>query len=161
MNIQGRKKAVRNQNKQIRLKSSKKLVLLQTTSTTLLAMFSSEDRKSFPSHERVKNAQLPIQTGPGIFLIMHWRSQSMYVSSPLLLALLVPITSGLLLTASAPISSSTPCQAGPQPQARYRWRRPPLPVLIHFVDCKIVGPGNYPKRIFAQLQIFGVNFANI
>ena len=70
-------------------------MLLQTTCTILLAMFSSEDRKSFRSHERVKNAQLPIQAGPGIFIIMHWRSQSMYVSSPLLLPLLVPITSGI------------------------------------------------------------------
>ena len=58
-------------------------------------------------------------------------------------------------------SLATPCLAGPQPQPRYRWRRPSLPILIHTVDCKIVGPGNYPKRISAQLQIFEVKFANI
>ena len=55
----------------------------------------------------------------------------------------------------------TPCLAGPQPEPRYRWRRPSLPILIHTVDCEIVGPGNYPKRISAQLQIFEVKFANI
>ena len=55
----------------------------------------------------------------------------------------------------------TPCLAGPQPQARFRWRGPPLAVLIHTVECKIVGPLNYPLRNFAQLQIFEVKFANI
>ena len=68
----------------------------------------------------------------------------------------VPITRGSILQ-----YSTTPCLAGPQPEPRYRWRRPSLPILIHTVDCEIVGPGNYPKRISAQLQIFEVKFANI
>ena len=41
------------------------------------------------------------------------------------------------------------------------WRGPPLTVLIHTVECKIVGPLNYWLRNFAEWQIFDVKFANI
>ena len=50
------------------------------------------------------------------------------------------------------------CLAEPQPQVRGQWRGPPLAVLIHTVECKIVGPLNHWWGNFAELQIFEVKF---
>ena len=55
---------------------------------------------------------------------------------------------------------ATPCLAGPQPQGSYQCKGPIPVMIIHTVECKIVGPLNYPLRNSAQLQIFEVKFAN-
>ena len=114
---------------------------------------------SMIQYPKVARDNLVLQNGPGrnvysVAMVSNDDHSSSEAHCSKHQTLSLKIKKTLVFGYSPPLPKVTPCLAGPQPQVRCQWRGPPLAVLIHTVECKIVGPLNYWWENFAELQIF-------